>query len=219
MVGFDLMRFQIVLIKPNGFEFVESFREVMEVFQECLVKLGHSARIQTNRIDADAVPILFGAHHIDPSMLSRLPSDSIVFNLEQLAPGYPWFSVQYLQTLARFRVWDYSAKNIDNLRCSGVSSAALHVPFGYSPCLTRIASTAIEDVDVLFFGIQSERRLRILRELGNHGLHVVALNNVWGVQRDAWIARSKVVINIHQADNGQFEIVRVNCTCTFVNIR
>ena len=203
------MRFQIVLIKPSGFEFVESFREVMEVSQECLVKLGHSAQTQTNRIDADAIPILFGAHHIDPSILDRLPGDSIIFNLEQLAAGYPWFSEQYLRTLSRFRVWDYSARNIDYLHHSGVSAAALHVPFGYSPCLRRIAPTSIEEVDVLFFGIQSERRLRILRELGNHGLHVVALNNVWGEQRDAWVARSKVVINIHQADHGQFEIVRV----------
>ncbi len=203
------MRFQIVLIKPNGFDFVESFREPMEVLQECLVKLGHSARIQTNRIDTDAIPVLFGAHHIDPLILERLPGNSILFNLEQLVSGYPWFSRQYLQTLSRFRVWDYSAKNIDYLHRSGISTSALHVPFGYSPCLTRIAPAAIEDVDVLFFGIQSERRLRILRELGKRGLNVVALNNVWGVQRDEWIARSKIVLNIHHAHNGQFEIVRV----------
>ena len=203
------MRFQIVLIKPHGFDFVESFREPMEVLQECIVQLGHSAQIQTNRIDADGIPILFGAHHINPSSIERLPSNSVVFNLEQLAPGYPWFSRQYLQTLSRFRVWDYSAKNIDYLCRSGISTAALHVPFGYSTCLTRITPAASEDVDVLFFGIQVERRLRILRECQKRGLNVVALNNVWGVQRDAWIARSKVVLNIHQTDNGQFETVRV----------
>jgi hypothetical protein len=203
------MRFQIVQIKPNGFEFVESFRETMEVMQECLVKLGHKAQIQTNQIDADAIPILFGAHHIDPSELNKLPTNSIVFNLEQLVPGYPWFSEQYLQTLSRFRVWDYSATNVDYLHSSGISPTALHVPFGYSPCLTRISPAAVEDVDVLFFGIQSERRMRILHELGNHGINVVSLNNVWGADRDAWIARSKLVINIHLVDNGQFEIVRI----------
>lgn len=203
------MRFQIVLIKPQEFEFVESLREPMEVLQECLIKLGHWAQIQTNRIDAGEIPIIFAAQHVDPFDLSRLPRNSIIFNLEQLAPDYPWFSEQYLKTLARFRVWDFSAENVDYLHHSGISTSALHVPFGYSPCLTRIAPVAGEDVDVLFFGIQSERRLRVLRELGNRGLNVVALNNVWGAQRDSWIARSKVVLNIHLADNGRFEIVRV----------
>jgi hypothetical protein len=203
------MHFQIVLVKPSGFDFVESFREVMEVLEECLVRLGHTVRVQTNQIEADAIPILFGAHHIDPSAINRLPKNSIVFNLEQLAAGYPWFNEQYLQTLSRFRVWDYSTRNIDYLRRSGVSSSAVHVPFGYAPCLVRIPKRDIEDVDVLFFGIQNDRRMSVLRELGDRGLKVVALNNVWGAERDTWIARSKVVLNIHRTESGQFEIVRV----------
>jgi len=203
------MDFQLVLIKPEGFDFVESFREVMEVLQESLVALGHSVRVQTNHIDPNAIPIIFGAHHIDPATVHRLPPQSIIYNLEQLAPGYPWFSEQYLQTLARFRVWDYSAANLYYLSRKGRSVAATHVPFGCSPCLKRIAPTDHEDVDVLFFGIHTERRLRVLRTLGERGLSVVALKNVWGAERDAWIARAKVVLNIHQTTIGQFESVRV----------
>ena len=203
------MHFQLVLIKPEGFDFVESFREVMEVLQETLVTLGHSARIQTNRIDPDALPVIFGAHHIDPAAVHRLPPESIIYNLEQLAPGYPWFTEQYLRTLARFRVWDYSTANLDYLSREGRSVAAIHVPFGYSPCLTRIASAENEDVDVLFFGIHTKRRQRVLQALSERGLKIVALRNVWGAERDAWIARSKVVLNIHHADIGQFESVRV----------
>jgi glycosyltransferase involved in cell wall biosynthesis len=203
------MNFQLVLIKPEGFEFVESFREVMEVLQEALVTLGHAARIQTNRIDLDALPIIFGAHHIDPATADRLPPQSIIYNLEQLAPGYPWFSEAYLEILARFRVWDYSVANLNYLSREGRSINAAHVPFGYSPCLTRIAPVEKEDVDVLFFGVHTERRLRVLKALGERGLKVVALKNVWGKERDAWIARAKVVLNIHQTDIGQFESVRV----------
>jgi glycosyltransferase involved in cell wall biosynthesis len=203
------MNFQLVLIKPEGFDFVESFREAMEVVQESLVTLGHSARIQTNHIDPDAFPVIFGAHHIDPAAVHRLPSQSIIYNLEQLAPGYPWFSPQYLQTLSRFRVWDYSTANLDYLSREGRSVTATYVPFGYSPCLTRIAAAERTDVDVLFFGVHTERRLCVLQALSEHGLKVVALNNVWGAERDAWIARAKVVLNMHQADIGQFESVRV----------
>lgn len=203
------MNFQLVLIKPEGFDFVESFREVMEVLQEALVTLGHSVRVHTNRIDPDAIPIIFGAHHINPSDVLRLPSHSILYNLEQLAPGYPWFSDQYLRILARFRVWDYSAANLRYLHQEGHSLAATHVPFGYSPCLNRIPPVRHQDVDVLFFGVHTERRLRVLTALGESGLNVVALRNVWGAERDAWIARAKVVVNIHQTDMGHFETVRV----------
>lgn len=203
------MKFQLVLIKPEGFNFVEGFREVMEVLQEGLITLGHSARVQTNRIDPNAIPIIFGAHHIDPAAITKLPPYTIIYNLEQLAPGYPWFSEQYLQTLARFHVWDFSAENLDYLHRAGHSTTTTYVPFGYSPCLTRITPAQSEDVDVLFFGVNTERRTLILDELHNRGLNVVALMNVWGAERDAWIARAKVVLNIHQADIGQFESVRV----------
>jgi hypothetical protein len=203
------MNFQLVLIKPEGFDFVESFREVMEVLQEGLLSLGHSVRIQTNRIDPDAIAVIFGIHHLDPRLVDRLPPYSIIYNLEQLAPGYPWFSEQYVKLLTRFRVWDYSARNVDYLRRVGRSSAVSHLPFGYSACLTRIPSAQNEDVDVLFFGINTDRRGRVLQALVDCGLNVVGLNNVWGAARDAWIARAKVVLNMHQADIGEFESVRV----------
>lgn len=180
----------------------------MEVTCECLAELGHKVRMQTNRIDPDAIPVVFGVHHVGSSGLDKFPSSTILFNLEQLAPGYIWFTEQYLQTLSRFGVWDYSEKNIDYLRDSGVAPTAIHVPFGYSRCLTRIGP-AEEDVDVLFFGRNNDRRGKILLELAIRGLRVLSLIDVWGAERDAWIARSKLVINMHLEDGGQFEIVRV----------
>lgn len=203
------MNFQLVLIKPEGFDFVESFREVIEVLQEGLVTLGHAVRLQTNRIDPDGIAVIFGIHHIDPAQVDRLPPQSIIYNLEQLAPGYPWFSDQYLKLLTRFRVWDYSARNVAYLRRAERSAAVSHLPFGYSPCLTRVPAAPAEDVDVLFFGITTDRRRRVLQALVGRGLKVVGLSNVWGAERDAWIARAKVVLNLHQADIGEFESVRV----------
>lgn len=203
------MNFQLVLIKPEGFGFVESFREVIEVLQEGLVTLGHSVRIQTNRIDPDGIAVIFGIHHLDPAHVERLPPQSIIYNLEQLAPGYPWFSEPYVKLLTRFRVWDYSARNVAYLRRQGRSAAVSHLPFGYSPCLVRVPTAQTEDVDVLFFGVKTERRQRVIQALVERGLNVVALSNVWGAERDAWIARAKVVLNMHQADIGEFESVRV----------
>lgn len=200
--------YQIVLVKPADFEFVEGFRNVMESLQEGLLELGHSAPIRVNQLAADATPILFGAHHLDPPSAARLPADTVIYNLEQLAAGYPWFVPPYLELLRRHRVWDFSRRNLAFLRDSGIAPGARWVPVGYSPCLTRIAP-APQDVDVLFFGVKSPRRLKVLAALGEAGLKVVALNNVWGRERDSWISRAKIVLNMHNQDNGEFEVVRV----------
>lgn len=199
---------QIVLIKPAGFEFVEGFRDVMESLQEGLLELGHSAPIHVNHLASGATPILFGAHHLDARSAARLPPDTIIYNLEQLAAGYPWFVPPYLELMRRYTVWDFSPRNVAFLRDSGIAPGAHFVPVGYSPCLTRI-QPAPQDVDVLFFGLQSPRRLKVLSALAEAGLKVVALNNVWGRERDSWIGRAKTVLNMHNQDGGDFEVVRV----------
>ena len=203
------MNFQLVLIKPEGFDFVESFREVMEVLQEGLTTLGHTVKTCTNQIEPNAWPVIFGAHHLDAESVYRLPARSIIYNLEQLVPGYPWFSEAYLQLLARFQVWDYASQNVDYLRSTGRSLAVVHLPFAYSPCLSRIPPVTDEDVDVLFFGVHTERRMSVLQAMAERGLNVVCLRDVWGAERDAWIARAKVVVTIRQTDGGTFENVRV----------
>ena len=180
----------------------------MEAMQWALIKLGHSASISINLVTPGLRPILFGAHHLEPSSFASLPSNTIIYNLEQLAEGYPWFIPPYIDLLRRFHVWDFSERNIEFLRRSGISPGARLVPVGYAPCLTRIPPAA-QDIDVLFFGLQSPRRRKVLLALGEAGLNVVALTNVWGRERDAWIARAKVVLNMHNQDSGEFEVVRV----------
>jgi hypothetical protein len=50
----------------------------------------------------------------------------------------------------------------------------------------------------------------LLPEVRDRGLQVRALTGVFGRSRDVLIARSKVVINVHQLDGQAFEIVRVS---------
>ena len=56
----------------------------------------------------------------------------------------------------------------------------------------------------------SERRYAVLRELHDRGLRVKWLSGVLGASRDAWIARSKIVLNIHYWEAKIFEIARVS---------
>ena len=138
----------------------------------------------------------------------KLPADAILYNFEQLREGYPWFQARYLALLRRFRVWDYSIRNIEYLRRSNTSPGARHIPVGYVPQLSRVESIA-QDIDVLFFGRLTDRRKRVLDGLADLGLEVRFLVGVFGQERDHWIARSKVVLNIHASTGGLFEHLRV----------
>ena len=56
----------------------------------------------------------------------------------------------------------------------------------------------------------SERRYAVLRDLHDRGLRVKWLSGVLGASRDAWIARSKIVLNVHYWEAKIFEIARVS---------
>lgn len=106
------------------------------------------------------------------------------------------------------RVWDYSQANIERLTAWQVGRLT-HVPVGYVPELTRIAPVP-EDIDVLFYGSRSPLRHAVLDALRAKGFRVERLFGVYGAARDALIARSKIVLNMHLYEAKGFEVVRVS---------
>lgn len=199
---------QIVSIRPQGWVYADSWREAAEALHYGLAEIGIDAPLRENAFAPAATPIVFGAHHLSDSGKRKLPADSILYNFEQFQEGYPWFTPEYLALLRRFRVWDFSARNIEFLRRSNAVTQATHVPIGYVPQWSRI-ETAQQDVDVLFFGRTTQRRKRVLDEFGQHGFKVQFLDGVFGQERDRWIGRSKLVLNIHADYGGLFEHLRV----------
>ncbi|MDP2793038.1 MAG: hypothetical protein Q8O25_02985 [Sulfurisoma sp.] len=198
---------QLVLIRPEGFPHIESFREVIDALQQQCKSLGIVFRLSINRIAGGALPVVLGSHHLTPRAWETLPTDAIIYNLEPLIEGYPWFSEDYLTLLDRHRVWDYSAENVALLQARGHRNAS-HLPVAYPPELAGIPKI-VEDIDVLFYGILSNRRRALLEFFSGSGLRLAILNGTFGVERDAWIARSKVVLNIHNADCCRAETPRL----------
>lgn len=201
------MRFAVVTIAPARFGHWRAFEEVAETLQAALEELGHDvARVQ-NEFPRDRRHIVLGANLLPLFGGVAPPGEAILFNLEQVAEGSPWWNPQYLLLLGRQPVWDYSRANIARLAALGVPGAQ-HVPLGYVPQLTRIAA-APKDIDVLFYGVGNERRERVLRELRASGVRLQAVNGVYGAARDALIARARIVLNMHAYPSKLFEIVRV----------
>ncbi len=62
---------------------------------------------------------------------------------------------------------------------------------------------------MLFYGSLTDRRIVALDTLERHGLAVQTLFGAYGPERDAWIARSRLVLNLHQVASAPFEAVRV----------
>jgi hypothetical protein len=203
------MLFAVAVVSPPGDPTVSGgFREIAEAVHHGLLALGHDS-VLTNRLDLhNRRTIVLGANHVIHYGL-EVPKNPIFYNLEQLGHDLPWMAMPaFIDLFRRYPNWDYSPANIEYLAALGLPRPT-YVPIGYVPELTRIAP-AREDIDVLFYGMPSERRYAVLRDLHDRGLRVKWLLGALGASRDAWIARSKIVLNVHYWEAKIFEIARVS---------
>lgn len=200
----------IWIVTPQNYTHSQAFDEVAQSLQGAWHELGGSLPIVTEfNHFAGRSPIIYGGNLLPEDIIPHLPKDSVIVNLEQVSDESNWINSRYLTILKNFPVLDYSPRNRDRLISKGIEHAGL-LEIGYSACLTRIVPAPVKDVDVLFYGSLNQRRADILAALQRAGLGVAHLFNVYGRERDAAIARSKVVMNIHHYSSNVFEIVRVS---------
>lgn len=200
--------FQITVVRPEGYLHSECFREVAETLQFGLRSIGHKAKIQENVFDPSATNIILGGHLLAPQHAQMIPDGSILYNLEQI--GGAKLPETFYLAASRHQVWDYSPLNIAKWKEANLAFQPVLVELGYVPELQRIVSAPLQDIDVMFYGSINERRLALLKKLQEEGLEVFAAFGGYGEQRDALIARSKVVLNVHYYNTQVFEIVRVS---------
>ncbi len=122
-----------------------------------------------------------------------------------LGPQFP----DYLEFLrAAPRVWDYSSTNVAFLSAKGCGNAR-YMPLGFSPRLERIVHTPVKDLDIIFYGTANKRRGLVLESLSSRCQLRVGFG-AYGNDRDQVIARSKIVLNLHQFETAQLEQVRIS---------
>lgn len=204
-----MKQYVISIVQPIGYVHSGAFLELAELIVHGIRGLGLDADLKWNTIERDARNILIGIHLLGPEQIPRVPSDTILVNTEQLSDVFADWNVNLMKWFdAGFQVWDYSDVNINYLRTAGVTQVK-KLGIGYASALRRIQHQTSPDVDVLFYGALNPRRIAILESLDARGLAVKSLFGVYGSERDAWIGRSKVVLNLHQFDSKIFEVVRV----------
>jgi tetratricopeptide (TPR) repeat protein len=199
----------ICIVTPPGYEHSQAFAEIARGLQEAFAELGEVAPIVQDPKAIVGRGLVLGANLLPRVPEVKLPDDAVVFNLEQVSDSGVWLNESYLDVLRTHEVWDYSESNIASLRARGIERVR-QCSIGYAPCLTRIAPAVDEDVDVLFVGSIYGRRIPILDAIETAGLRVQRLYGVYGAQRDAWIARARIVLNLHAYPEQVFEIARVS---------
>jgi hypothetical protein len=196
------MRFNICSITNPG-NYV--FDELCIAAASGIRRLGHEALISRNQLIPFVTNIVVGAHQ--PIDLPPLPPGTIIWNTEQIVEGSTWLTDRYINILRTNPVWDYSHANIELLKNMGIQDIH-YAGLGYSPDL-EVITPKEKDIDVLFYGSFSERRAAVLQGLLDEGINLETLYGVYGKDRDDYIARSKIIINIHFFKECYFEPIRV----------
>ena len=202
--------FNVCLPQPPGYEHSFCLLELAELIVFALRELGHDTTFLINQFDPTRRNIIVGCHLADSGWISRIPESAIVINTEQIHDqlSSAW-NDNIVQWVENFETWDYSDRNILAFNESGIPDVKL-LRIGHQVELTRIPHAAAPDIDVLFYGSVTDRRVKIFDEIRARGLNLVTLFGVYGAERDQYIARSKVVLNLHTHPTEIFEVVRVH---------
>jgi hypothetical protein len=198
----------VTVVSPPGYPHSAAFTEVALTLHHGLKSLGHDSVLTTSGKLPGRQHIVLGSNLL-PDYPLPLADDAVLYNLEQVDAHSSWFSPGLMAVFRRHRIWDYSAPNVAALAALGQKVDAL-LPVGYVPELTGIQRGAPPDIDVLFFGSMNDRRKTVLLAMQAAGLQVVVGFGAYGAERDALIARAKVVVNIHYYQAKVLEMVRIS---------
>lgn len=200
-------QYRICIIVPQGYKHSYVFLETAVLIKNSLEDLGLSSEIVLNDLSRDKTNIILGYHLLTYSD-SLNKYRYIPYQLEQLIAGGGVFTENLKRVLNGAEdIWDYSAENIVLLREHGIS--ARHLPVGYHEKMEQIRHGE-RNIDVIFYGSVNPRRKRVLDELSAAGLSVKALFGVYKQERDGFISRSRIVLNIHHYSTKIFEAVRIS---------
>ena len=130
------------------------------------------------------------------------PPRFILYNTEQLTRQGELERIRTMAIIpACAEIWDYSEANVRILAERGI--AAKHVPLRSSESyVARLRSLRSEGqiYDIGFAGSPSERRTAILDALAKKGVSLCLIRS-WGKERDAVLAKCRIILNIHYDDD------------------
>jgi hypothetical protein len=203
--------FNVTLILPPGHIHSLALKEAADYIHSQISACGYRSVRTSNHVSKENYNVILGAHLMDRQSLAVLPSDTIIFNSEQLeASDFLSFASStgggtYQEILRRFFIWDYSARNLPHIPHENKRS----IPFHYCRALRRTDISRKRGRSLLFYGTPTPRRVRILESLRETGIPVEVVFGQYDFERDKKMLRSWAVLNLHKEDSAStFEPIR-----------
>ncbi len=201
-------QFNILVVRPqDGTSFYRAYTGMAALLAAALRRLGFATRFGENELIHDATNIVLGAHCLEAQLAGALPANTIIYNSEMVLRSSP-FLPALEPFVGRFETWDYSERNVRAWRELGISERVRWLRPGYVPEATTIDPATPTDIDALFYGLVNTRRRAILDALARRNVRTYVLQNSYGAERDAYIARARIVLNIHATPESPFEMPR-----------
>lgn len=92
----------------------------------------------------------------------------------------------------------------ENVKIPTGTDRVVYCPVGYSPVWESNLPEVEEDIDVLFYGALTDRRNQFINKLKDMGFNCVYIDKKYGLDRDEFIMRSKIVLNIKAHDKWSY---------------
>jgi len=203
---------RVNIIRPNSDDHSDIFLEMAELLCFSIQELGHESTISLSQVYPNYLNIVIGVFY-PHEFFELLPEGSVIINTEPLYErgDLVQWSDKLIHHANKYYIWDYSSGNVEKMAALDIKNVDL-LRFGFQAELQRIPQYPDSErpIDVMFYGSSNERREKITDQITAKGLVFKTFFRVYGAERDASIARSKMVINHHFNRNGVFEIVRLH---------
>lgn len=181
------MKFRVVLPR---FRWRECLRDLADCLVDALRRDGHAVELVDEFRYGTEIEIVFGAHEASV----KLPDYPVVIYQTEV-PASGWYTAEYKERLrSALAVWETAPGYVtqEASRTSVVEPGRIQQHGGQY--------AVAKDIDVLFYGSLSPRRIAILSQLQAAGLAPSVHFGLFGKKRDALIDRAKIIVDIMQTD-------------------
>ena len=208
----------LVIIKRVTTDFPYVLEDTVHAVKSLLERGGIKAFISYNNIDPTIINIVFGIGApltVPISEFRRVasPSNTIIFNVEQIASTSSYITDEYVDLLSKYVTLDYSCENIKALRIlDGNRGVGFEFPIVPSPSFQSDYEKGAEkyniQFDFAFYGAKVARRLPIFAELEAANLRIKYISGFFGRLLAPEILDCRAVLNLHAYESALFEAGR-----------
>jgi hypothetical protein len=199
------MKFNVAYFGPESLFHIR--RDFFLAIKYGLESLGHDTILSGLQVDTSRFNLIVGGYFLPRGELRRIQESGVRLahiNTEVIANDVLNFNPQKTDFLGDYMpsmragpfVWDVILNNLAEHRRYGINAHFLR--WGWHPKLEDIEHRAEKDLDFYFFGLMSQRRHEILRDLMARGISGIADGSSPYFLRNDRIARAKVILNIIQ---------------------